>query len=143
MQKNHSDVEECASKRETLEEAVTPERWRTTLRFIYSTLHTSLPFSLSNAAAAALDNEQCTFDKMIAEWSQKCEKQEFPEGMPLTHDEGLQVLDSPQEQLSEGGISVHELQRAKKKLEVERDELELGLEEEDTSLEYNKGVFQH
>lgn len=28
----------------------------------------------SNAAAAALDKKQRTFDKMVAEWSQKCEE---------------------------------------------------------------------
>lgn len=39
------------------------------------------------------------------------------------------------EQLGEGGKSFHELQKAKKKLEVERDELQLALEEAEASLE--------
>lgn len=39
------------------------------------------------------------------------------------------------EQLGEGGKSVHELQKAKKKLEVERDELQLALDEAEASLE--------
>lgn len=39
------------------------------------------------------------------------------------------------EQLGEGGKSVHELQKAKKKLEVEKDELHLALEEAEASLE--------
>lgn len=39
------------------------------------------------------------------------------------------------DQLGEGGRSVHELQKAKKKLEVEKEELQLALEEAEASLE--------
>lgn len=39
------------------------------------------------------------------------------------------------DQLGEGGRSVHELQKARKKLEVEKGELQMALEEAETSLE--------
>lgn len=39
------------------------------------------------------------------------------------------------EQLGEGGRSVHELQKARKKLEVEKDELQMALEEAEAALE--------
>lgn len=42
------------------------------------------------------------------------------------------------DQLGEGGRSVHELQKAKKKLEVEKEELQLALEEAEASLEVQR-----
>lgn len=39
------------------------------------------------------------------------------------------------DQLGEGGRSVHELQKMKKKLEMEKDELQVALEEAESSLE--------
>lgn len=39
------------------------------------------------------------------------------------------------DQLGEGGKSVHELQKIKKKLEIEKDELQVALEEAESSLE--------
>lgn len=44
------------------------------------------------------------------------------------------------DQLGEGGRSVHELQKAKKKLEVEKEEMQLALEEAEASLEV-QGAF--
>lgn len=42
------------------------------------------------------------------------------------------------DQLGEGGRSVHELQKARKKLEVEKEELQLALEEAEASLEVQR-----
>lgn len=42
------------------------------------------------------------------------------------------------DQLGEGGRSVHELQKARKKLEVEKEELQLALEEAEASLEVRR-----
>ena len=39
------------------------------------------------------------------------------------------------EQLSDGGKSVHELQKAKKKIEMEKEELQASLEESEAALE--------
>lgn len=39
------------------------------------------------------------------------------------------------DQLGEGGRSVHELQKLKKKLEIEKEELQVALEEAESSLE--------
>lgn len=44
------------------------------------------------------------------------------------------------DQLGEGGRSVHELQKAKKKLEVEREELHLALGEAEASLEVQRAL---
>lgn len=47
------------------------------------------------------------------------------------------------DQLSDGGKSVHELQKAKKKIEMEKDELQASLEESEAALEvhtFNKSA---
>ncbi|KAK2836602.1 hypothetical protein Q7C36_014471 [Tachysurus vachellii] len=122
----------------------------------------------SNAAAAALDKKQRTFDKMIAEWSQKCEELQLElessqkecrsymtevYKLKTAYEESLDHLETVKkdnrtlsdeirdliEQLGEGGKSVHELQKAKKKLEVERDELQMALDEAEASLEVEEG----
>nr|XP_006637180.1 PREDICTED: myosin-16 isoform X1 [Lepisosteus oculatus]XP_015215928.1 PREDICTED: myosin-16 isoform X1 [Lepisosteus oculatus]XP_015215929.1 PREDICTED: myosin-16 isoform X1 [Lepisosteus oculatus] len=118
----------------------------------------------SNAAVAALDKKQRTFDKMIAEWSQKCEELQLELDnsqkecrsymtevfkMKTAYEESLDHLETVKkenktlheeikdlvEQLTEGGRSVHELQKIKKKLEIEKDELQVALEEAEASLE--------
>lgn len=43
------------------------------------------------------------------------------------------------DQLGEGGRSVHELQKLKKKLEMEKEELQVALEEAESSLEVTTG----
>lgn len=45
------------------------------------------------------------------------------------------------DQLEEGGHSVHELQKAKKKVEVEKEELQMALEEAEASLEVQRFSF--
>lgn len=45
------------------------------------------------------------------------------------------------DQLGEGGRSVHELQKLKKKLEIEKEELQVALEEAESSLEVNSWLF--
>uniref|UniRef100_A0A8C9RAL6 Myosin heavy chain 16 n=1 Tax=Scleropages formosus TaxID=113540 RepID=A0A8C9RAL6_SCLFO len=118
----------------------------------------------ANAAAAALDKKQRAFDKMIAEWSQKCEELQLELDnsqkecrsymtevykLKTAYEESLDHLETVKkdnkilteeikdlvEQLGEGGKSIHELQKIKKKLEVEKDELQVALEEAEASLE--------
>ncbi|XP_066545566.1 myosin-16 [Amia ocellicauda] len=118
----------------------------------------------SNAAAAALDKKQRTFDKMIAEWSQKCEELQVELDnsqkecrsymtevfkLKTAYEEALEHLETVKkenktlheeikdlvDQLGEGGKSFHELQKIKKKLEIEKDELQVALEEAEASLE--------
>ncbi|KAM9208921.1 LOW QUALITY PROTEIN: uncharacterized protein MYH16 [Dugong dugon] len=116
----------------------------------------------ANAAAAALDKKQL-FDKMLAEWQQKCEKLQvemdssqeccmyMTESFKIktAYEESLEHLESVKkenktlqkkikdliDQLGEGGWSVHELQKLKKKLEIEKEELQMALEEAESSLE--------
>ncbi|KAM5229350.1 uncharacterized protein MYH16 [Ctenodactylus gundi] len=118
----------------------------------------------ANAAAAALDKKQRVFDKMLAEWQQKCEELQVEVDssqkecrmymmesfkIKTAYEESLEHLESVKkenktlqeemkeliEQLGEGGRSVHELQKMKKKLEVEKEELQVALEEAESSLE--------
>ncbi|KAL2100734.1 hypothetical protein ACEWY4_002495 [Coilia grayii] len=122
----------------------------------------------SNAAAAALDKKQRTFDKMMAEWSQKNEELQLELDtsqkecrsymtevykLKTAYEESLDHLETVKkdnktlteeikdlvEQLGEGGRSVHELQKARKKLEVEKDELQMALEEAEAALEVEEG----
>jgi len=46
------------------------------------------------------------------------------------------------ERLGEGGRSVHEIDKARKKLEVERDELQSALEEAEAALEQEEAKMQ-
>ncbi|KAJ8364007.1 hypothetical protein SKAU_G00128380 [Synaphobranchus kaupii] len=121
----------------------------------------------SNAAAAALDKKQRTFDKMISEWSQKCEELQLEldssqkecrihmtESYKLktAYEEAQDHLESVKkdnktlseeikdlvDQLGEGGKSVHELQKAKKKLEIEKEELQMALEEAEACVEVSE-----
>ncbi|KAL4658223.1 myosin-16-like [Arapaima gigas] len=118
----------------------------------------------ANAAAAALDKKQRAFDKMIAEWSQKCEELQLELDnsqkecrsymtevykLKSAYEESLDQLETVKkdnktltdeikdlvEQLGEGGKSIHELQKIKKKLEIEKDEFQVALEEAEASLE--------
>ncbi|KPP71628.1 myosin-6-like [Scleropages formosus] len=122
----------------------------------------------ANAAAAALDKKQRTFDKMISDWSQKCEELQLELDssqkdcrtqmteiykLKTVYEENVDHLETVKkenknlsdeikdlvEQLGEGGKSVHELQKAKKKLEIEKDELQLALEEAEASYEVSEG----
>uniref|UniRef100_G3T1M4 Uncharacterized protein n=1 Tax=Loxodonta africana TaxID=9785 RepID=G3T1M4_LOXAF len=117
----------------------------------------------ANAAAAALDKKQRLFDKMLAEWQQKCEELQVEVDssqecrvymtesfkVKTAYEESLEHLESVKkenktlqeeikdliDQLDEGGQSVHELQKLKKKLEIEKEELQVALEEAESSLE--------
>uniref|UniRef100_F7CIF4 Myosin heavy chain 16 n=1 Tax=Monodelphis domestica TaxID=13616 RepID=F7CIF4_MONDO len=118
----------------------------------------------ANAAAAALDKKQRVFDKMLAEWQQKCEELQvevdssqkecrmyMTESFKIktAYEESIEHLESVKkenktlqeeikdliDQLGEGGRSVHELQKLKKKLEIEKEELQVALEEAESSLE--------
>ncbi|XP_025060351.1 myosin-16 [Alligator sinensis] len=124
----------------------------------------TLDLEKANAACAALDKKQRAFDKMLAEWQQKCEELQvevdnsqkecriyMTENFKLktAYEEALEHLESVKkenktlqeeikdliDQLGEGGKSVHELQKIKKKLEIEKDELQVALEEAESSLE--------
>ncbi|XP_068192218.1 myosin-16-like [Antennarius striatus] len=122
----------------------------------------------SNAAAAALDKKQRVFDKMAAEWSQKNEELQLELDnsqkesrsymselykLKTAYEESLDMTENVRkenkllseeikdlvDQLGEGGRSVHELQKVKKKLEVEKEEMHLALEEAEASLEVEEG----
>ncbi|XP_047635215.1 putative uncharacterized protein MYH16 [Phacochoerus africanus] len=117
------------------------------------------------AAAAALDKKQRVFDKMLAEWQQKCEELQvevdtlrkecrtyMTESFKIktAYEESLEHLESVKkenktlqeeikeliDQLGEGGRRIHELQKMKKTLEIEKEEeLQVALEGAESSLE--------
>ncbi|KAM6080381.1 LOW QUALITY PROTEIN: uncharacterized protein MYH16, partial [Theristicus caerulescens] len=110
----------------------------------------------ANAACAALDKRQRAFDKMLAEWQQKCKELQVEVDssqkectqlkilslrLPLKHLESIKKENKALQeeikdlinQLGEGGKSIHELQN--KRLETEKDELQVALEEAESSLE--------
>ncbi|XP_042197192.1 myosin-16-like [Callorhinchus milii] len=122
----------------------------------------------ANAAAAALDKKQRVFDKMLAEWQQKYEEVQIQLDasqkecrihmtevykLKTVYEEVIDQLESVRkenknlqdevkdlvDQLGEGGKSIHELQKIKKKLEIEKDELQLALEESEATLEVQEG----
>jgi len=118
----------------------------------------------ANANAAAMEKKQRQFDKLIADWKLKCEditveleasqkeargystelfklKTQYEES--LEHIEGLKrenkvladEIHDLTDQLGEGGKSVHELDKARRKLEMEKEELQAALEEAEAALE--------
>ncbi|XP_054616465.1 myosin-16-like isoform X1 [Dunckerocampus dactyliophorus] len=121
-----------------------------------------------NAAAAALDKKQRVFDKLAAEWSCKNEELQLElessqkesrsymtelYKLKTAYEESQDQIETVRkdnktlseeikelvDQLGEGGRSFHEMQKAKKKLEVEKEELQMALEEAETSLEVEEG----
>ncbi|KAM9211633.1 LOW QUALITY PROTEIN: myosin-6-like, partial [Leptosomus discolor] len=120
----------------------------------------------SNAAAAALDKKQRNFDKVVSEWKQKFEEaqteleaaQKEARGLSTelfklrnAYEEALEHLETfkrenknLQEELSEltepgaGHKSIHELEKVRKQLDVEKMELP-ALEEAEASLEHEEG----
>ncbi|XP_055507873.1 myosin-16-like [Leucoraja erinacea] len=124
----------------------------------------SIELEKSNAAAALLDKKQRSFDKMLSEWQQKYEEiqveldssqkecrsyvtevfklktsyEEIIEHLEVVKKDNKNLQEEIKElvdQLSEGGKSVHELMKLRKKLEIEKDELQLALEEAESLLE--------
>uniref|UniRef100_A0A3B4U8Y3 Myosin tail domain-containing protein n=1 Tax=Seriola dumerili TaxID=41447 RepID=A0A3B4U8Y3_SERDU len=107
--------------------------------------------------------KQRILEKQLGDWKQKCEelvaevegcqkesRQHASELFKLktAHEESLEQLEALRrenkayqevadltDQLSDGGKSVHELQKAKKKIEMEKEELQASLEESEAALE--------
>ncbi|XP_072168144.1 myosin-16-like isoform X1 [Diadema setosum] len=123
-----------------------------------------LDLERSNQLCAQLEKKQRNFDKDLATWKEKCEalaveldmsqreartystelfkvKNQYEESLEViatvrrdnkTLQEEIQDLT---DQLGEGGKSVHELQKLCKRLEMEKDELRVALEEAEAHLE--------
>lgn len=116
------------------------------------------------AYAAALEKKQKGFDKIIDEWRKKCDdlaaeldaaqrdarnlatdlfkaktvQDELAEALEGTRRENKslsQEIKDLTDQLSEGGRSVHELQKIVRRLEVEKEEIQHALDEAEAALE--------
>ncbi|CAF0997372.1 unnamed protein product [Adineta steineri] len=118
----------------------------------------------ANANASAMDKKQRQFDKLINEWKQKCEditieletsqkearnfstelfklKQQYEESheqIDALKKENKNLADEIKDlidQLGEGGKNVHELDKARKRAELEKEELQAALEDAESTLE--------
>ncbi|UJR08396.1 hypothetical protein I4U23_012667 [Adineta vaga] len=118
----------------------------------------------ANANASAMDKKQKQFDKLINEWRQKCEditieleasqkearnfstelfklKQQYEESheqIDALRKENKNLADEIKDlidQLGEGGKNVHELDKARKRAELEKEELQAALEDAEAALE--------
>ncbi|CAJ0592060.1 unnamed protein product [Cylicocyclus nassatus] len=118
----------------------------------------------ANAIANSLEKKQKGFDKVVDEWRRKCEalvqdveasqrdtRAAATESMKLRSQleeadeqmEGLrrenkalaQELKDITDQLGEGGKSVHDLQKIRRRLELEKEELQQALDESEAALE--------
>ena len=118
----------------------------------------------ANASSAAMDKKQKQFDRMIAEWKVKCENatseleksqkearmfsadafklktqyQDSQDSMEGLRRENKSLSDEIRDlvdQLSSGGRSVHELEKAVKRVEQEKAEIQVAFEEVERSFE--------
>jgi len=124
----------------------------------------------ANTTINALDKKQRNFDKEIATWKQRVEEiqSELDEAqresrnyqtevykLRTSYEESIEQLDIVKrenknlideigdltDQLTSGGKSIHELGKAKKKAEIEADELKAALEEAEGALELEEVCF--
>ncbi|XP_010777618.1 LOW QUALITY PROTEIN: myosin heavy chain, fast skeletal muscle-like [Notothenia coriiceps] len=121
----------------------------------------------ANGLAATLDKKQRNFDKVLAEWKQKYEEAQAElEGsqkearslstelfkMKNSYEETLDHLETLKrenknlqqeitdmtEQIGETGKCIHELEKSKKSVEVEKSEIQMALEEAEGTLEHEE-----
>ncbi|XP_076133037.1 myosin-7-like [Alosa pseudoharengus] len=121
----------------------------------------------SNAVATALDKKQRNFDKVLSEWKQKYEEEHTEleasqrEARSLStelfklkncYEEALDHLETVKrenhnlqeeitdlaDQISQGGKTIHELEKTKKVLDVEKSDIQAALEEVEGSLEHEE-----
>ncbi|KAF4107480.1 hypothetical protein G5714_011844 [Onychostoma macrolepis] len=126
----------------------------------------------SNAAAAALDKKQRQFDKILAEWKQKYEECQSElessqkESRNLStelfklknsYEEALDHLESIKwenkniqeeisdlnDQLGQGSKTIHELEKIKKGLDLDKTEIQAALEEAEGTLEHEESKTLH
>uniref|UniRef100_A0A8B9JLI6 Uncharacterized protein n=1 Tax=Astyanax mexicanus TaxID=7994 RepID=A0A8B9JLI6_ASTMX len=121
----------------------------------------------ANALAANLDKKQRNFDKVLSEWKQKFEESQAElEGalkesrslntelfkMKNSYEEALDHLETLKrenknlqqeitdltEHIGENGKLIHELEKAKKQVDIEKTEIHTALEEAEASLEHEE-----
>ena len=124
----------------------------------------------ANASVATMEKKQKLFDKLIAEWKQKCEdltlelensqkefrtcsaeiyklktqyqeSEEASESVRRENQNLAEEIKDLMEQLSNGGKNVHELEKLTKRIEIEKEELQLALEESERTLEQMEAKY--
>lgn len=118
----------------------------------------------TNALAAQMEKKQKNFDKIISEWKMKVddltaeldasqkecrnystelyriksayeEAQEQTEAIRRENKNLAEEIKDLMDQIGEGGRNIHEIEKARKRLEVEKEELQAALEEAEAALE--------
>ncbi|CAL8339629.1 unnamed protein product [Lota lota] len=126
----------------------------------------------ANAAAAALDKKQRNFDKVLSEWKQKYEEcqadlegsQKESRGLSTdlfklknSYEEAMEHLETMKrenknlqeeitdlsDQICQGGKTIHELEKIKKMLDIEKSEVQAALEEAESTLEHEESRTLH
>merc|ERR1712127_1063735 len=102
----------------------------------------SMEYERTHAAAVITEKRGKNFEKVVGEWKAKaddvqCELEASQSECRNFNAEGFRLkaaLDETIEQLGDGGRAIHELDKQRRRLEVEKEELQSALEEEENKV---------
>merc|ERR1712156_239465 len=92
----------------------------------------SMDYERTHASAIITEKRGKNFDKVIGEWKAKADHDEVVEQLDVVKRENKNLADEIKDlldQLGDGGRSIHELDKQRRRLEVEKEELQAALEE--------------
>merc|ERR1712156_217637 len=92
----------------------------------------SMDYERTHASAIITEKRGKNFDKVIGEWKVKAAHDEVVEQLDVVKRENKNLADEIKDlldQLGDGGRSIHELDKQRRRLEVEKEELQAALEE--------------
>merc|ERR1712193_189755 len=98
----------------------------------------SMEYERVHAAALITEKRAKNFDKVLGEWQSKAAQQESVEQLDVVKRENKNLADEIKDlldQLGEGGRSIHALDKQRRMLEQEKEELQGALEEAEATLE--------
>merc|ERR1711874_85700 len=98
----------------------------------------SMEYERVHAAALITEKRAKNFDKVLGEWQSKAAQQEATEQLDVVKRENKNLADEIKDlldQLGEGGRSIHALDKQRRMLETEKEELQGALEEAEATLE--------
>merc|ERR1712193_398544 len=98
----------------------------------------SMEYERVHAAALITEKRAKNFDKVLGEWQSKAAQQESIEQLDVVKRENKNLADEIKDlldQLGEGGRSIHALDKQRRMLEQEKEELQGALEEAEATLE--------
>merc|ERR1711936_436191 len=98
----------------------------------------SMEYERIHAAALITEKRAKNFDKVLGEWLAKAAEEEALEQLDIVKRENKNLADEIKDlldQLGEGGRSIHDLDKQRRRLEQEKEELQAALEEAEATLE--------